>query len=43
MNPYLDLIVIIDLAVTLPITLYHHIRSQATREKLARGSNAYSS
>jgi protein-S-isoprenylcysteine O-methyltransferase Ste14 len=30
------LIVIIDLAVTLPIALYHRIRSQATREKLAR-------
>jgi protein-S-isoprenylcysteine O-methyltransferase Ste14 len=30
------LVVIIDLAVTLPIALYHRIRSQATREKLAR-------
>jgi len=30
------LIVIIDLAVTLPIALYHRIRSQATSEKLDR-------
>lgn len=30
------LIVVIDLAVTLPIALYYRIRSQATREKLAR-------
>ena len=30
------LIAIISLAVTLPIGLYHRIRSQATREKLAR-------
>jgi protein-S-isoprenylcysteine O-methyltransferase Ste14 len=29
-------IVFIDLAVTLPIALYHRIKSQATREKLAR-------
>jgi protein-S-isoprenylcysteine O-methyltransferase Ste14 len=30
------LVVIIDLAVTLPIGLYYRIKSQATREKLAR-------
>ena len=29
-------IVIINIAITLPIGLYHRIRSQATREKLAR-------
>lgn len=29
-------IVIINIALTLPIGLYYRIRSQATREKLAR-------
>ena len=29
-------IVMVSIAITLPIGLYHRIRSQATREKLAR-------
>jgi protein-S-isoprenylcysteine O-methyltransferase Ste14 len=36
-NEYLfRLLVVVDLAVTMPIALYYRIRSQATREKLER-------